>query len=98
MHRQLLSLIFSLATGCSADSDATMDHDAACHEQADSWCTAAGFETSQGCRSFYMWECEPGGPSSAPVAMDAQNACLQAIADTVTTSQTAEPTLCKETW
>ena len=100
MYRQLLTILLSLVTNGCSDSAApdAMDHDTACHEQADAWCDAAGFASSQGCRSFYVHECEPAGPRGAPVAMDAQNACLQAIADTVTVSDTAEPAACVETW
>lgn len=99
MYRTLLMMVLSVASArCARDPDTAIEREAACHEQADAWCTATGFANSAGCRSWYLHECEPSGPSGPAITESAQDACLQAIADVVSTVDTGEPALCQATW
>lgn len=65
-----------------------------CAEQADLWCTRAGFPGA-GCVVWYVQRCMPSGPDS--VMYDSELAgCLAAIVTTPTPD--VEPLECLETW
>lgn len=87
-------LIVSLIIGACTTTD-PIPLDTACHEQADAWCKRAGFGVSPGCTSWYVHECEPGGPNGA-IDPGAQNACMDAIADNPEPG--IEPVACQKTW
>lgn len=62
--------------GCTSES--TIPQSEACHEQADAWCTHAGFGTAPGCTVWYVHQCYDSAPNGAVPAGD-QDACLDAI-------------------
>ena len=98
MLRTIIISLFSLAaSGCENPAAVPMERDAACHEQADAWCSATGFGGTSGCTTWYMHECEPSGPTGPDISESEQNECLQAIADSAASART-EPVSCMETW
>lgn len=99
MIRVLLHLCLACGLyACMGASDGAaprrLQRDAACREQADAWCDHVGFADSAGCRTWYLHECEPNGPTGT-IASAAQDACLDAIA---TSTANTEPSACRETW
>jgi len=71
------SLALTLLLASCAGSAAPIPRDAACDEQADTWCGRIGEATVTGCHTIYKHWCGSGGE----VATDAQDACLDAIRD-----------------
>lgn len=76
------------------DDSGTVDRMAGCAEQADLWCTRAGFPGG-GCVVWYAQRCMPSGPD-ATMYSDELADCLSAIVTTPTPQ--VEPGECRETW
>jgi hypothetical protein len=76
------------------DDSGTVDRMTGCAEQADLWCTRAGFPGG-GCVVWYATRCMPTGPD-ATMYSDELADCLAAIV--TTPLPRTEPLECVETW
>jgi len=91
----LLTLLTLVQPGCMSPEPQPIPRDEACHEQADAWCTRAGFGGAPGCWVWYVHECEPSGPDGL-IEAEAQEHCLNAIEQSRTPDR--EPAACVATW
>lgn len=89
-----LLLMITVLVGCGDNIRPTIARDVACSEQADAWCSSAGFAGSVGCGIVYINWCGPQGHQM--IEESAQVDCLAAI-DSAKDSD-AVPTECRLTW
>ena len=89
---RIVTLFLALLIGCTGES--MIPQDEACQEQADTWCTHAGFGSAPGCNVWYHHQCWDHAPNGA-ISEHAQNACLDAIVESAPGST---PTECTATW
>ncbi len=88
----ILTLALSLAACTDASTDNTMPRLTACEEQAAAWC---GSDSGACARVWTDQWCDPPHWTD-PVPMDAQDACLAAIADR--SPGAGVPAACWRTW